>query len=191
MGPLNSAGSGGNWPTPVMEPQAARLRASSWEEPSRCMAPMEPVGEDGEADEGGALLVERRASLFGDEREPGDVDLAEDLAEIGVEVDAHGVGEDIDASVEALVLDGDAVAVVATAGAGAGGVAGGLLNGLTGGLGGLGEVGLGGGGARGVNGGLLGGLGTRRGGDRLAGAAAPEAGAVARQAGAQRAAERW
>ena len=44
LGPLNSAGSGGNWPTPVMEPQAARLRASSWEEPSRCMAPTVPSG---------------------------------------------------------------------------------------------------------------------------------------------------
>ena len=101
------------------------------------------VREDGEADKGGALLVERRASLFGDEGQPGGVDLVEDAAEIGVEVDAHGVGEDVDAGVHALMLDGDAVAVVAAL-TGFGGLTGGLADGVAGALIWLGEVGFGG-----------------------------------------------
>ncbi len=116
------------------------------------------VGEDGEADEGSALFVERRAGFFGDEGEPGGIDLAEDAAEVGIEVDAHGVGEDVDAGVHALVLDGHAGAVAAAL-AGLGGVACGLADGIAGSLGGLGEVGPGGRGTGRVDGSLLGGCG--------------------------------
>ncbi len=117
------------------------------------------VGEDGESDLGDALLVEGWAGLLWDEGEPGVVDLADDLFEVGVEVDAHGVGEDVDAGVEALVGGGCVGAVVSAASATVlGGVAGGLADGVAGGLVGVAEVGAGGGRVRGIDGGLLRGL---------------------------------
>ena len=113
------------------------------------------VGKDDEADLGDALLVEGRAGFFGNEREPGVVDLADDFFEVGIEVDAHGVGEDIDACVEALMGDGQACAEVASLSAVAGGLLCCLTDGVTGGGRGVTEVGAGGRGVRCVDQGLL------------------------------------
>ena len=54
------------------------------------------------------MFVERGAGLFGNERDPGVVDLPHDLLKVGVEVNAHGVGEDVDAGARADVRGGDA-----------------------------------------------------------------------------------
>ena len=88
------------------------------------------IGQDGEADQSLALLVERGTGLLGDEGEPRVVDLADDLFEVGIEVDAHGVGEDVDAGVHALVGDGDAGAVVSASAAILGGCLGCLADGV-------------------------------------------------------------
>ena len=74
------------------------------------------VGIDGEADEGGAALVERGAGFFGQQGEPLLIDKADDALEVGIEVDALGVGEDVYARAcgGAAIVAADAdVAVVA------------------------------------------------------------------------------
>ena len=103
FGPWNSLGSGGNWPTPVMRAPGGAVDGLVVRRAVEIHRADAAVGQDGEADEGLALLVERRTRLFGNQRKPGVVDLAEDPLEVGVEVDAHGVGEDVDAGVQALM----------------------------------------------------------------------------------------
>ena len=61
------------------------------------------VGQDGEADEGLALLVKGRPGLFGDQWNPVALDVAEESSDVGAEVDALGVGEDLDAGAHALL----------------------------------------------------------------------------------------
>ena len=116
------------------------------------------VGEDGEANLGDTLFVERGAGFFRNEREPGVVDLADDFFEVGVEVDAHGVGEDVYAGLGALVCDGNVGSVVSALATILSGLLGGLADGIAGGLVLVAEVGLGRGRTRRIDGGLLGGL---------------------------------
>ena len=155
LGPWKLAGSGGNWPTPVMAPQRGAVDGGVVGGAVEVHGPDAAVGEDGEADEGFALLVEGGTGLLGDEGDPGAADVAEDAAEVGTEVDALSVGEDFDAGVDAAVGDGGVGAVVAALAAVAGGLLGGLTDGIAGGGGGVAEVRLGGGGAGGVGEGLL------------------------------------
>ncbi len=67
LGPWKLAGRGGNWPSPVMAPQQALsmdlILAGAVEVHGGDAA----VGQDGEADEGLALLVEGWARLFGNQ----------------------------------------------------------------------------------------------------------------------------
>ncbi len=113
------------------------------------------VRKNSEADLRDALLVEWRPGFFGDEGDPGVIDFADDLLEVGVEVDAHGVGEDVDAGFDAVVGDGDIGAVVATLTAILGGLLGGLTDSFACGLGLTTEVGTGGSWLRRVHDGLL------------------------------------
>jgi hypothetical protein len=89
------------------------------------------VGEDGEADEGFALFVERGTGLFGNEGVPVAFDVLKDAANVGAEVYALGVGEDLGASAHAAASAG-LTARVTGAAVVAGCALGGLTNGVTG-----------------------------------------------------------
>jgi len=113
------------------------------------------VRKNGEADLRDALLVKGWTGLFRNERDPGVVDLADDLFEVRVEVDAHGVGEDVNASFDSVMCDGDVGTIVAALTAILGGLLGSLADGFTGGLGLAAEIGAGGRWLRRVHDGLL------------------------------------
>jgi hypothetical protein len=113
------------------------------------------VRKNGEADLRDALLVKGWTGLFRNERDPGVVDLADDLFEVRVEVDAHGVGEDVNASFDSVMCDGDVGTIVAALTAILGGLLGSLADGFTGGLGLAAEIGAGGSWLRRVHDGLL------------------------------------
>jgi hypothetical protein len=61
------------------------------------------VGADGEADEGLALLVERGTGLLGDEGDPVALDVSENSSDVGAEVNALHVGENLDSRPHALI----------------------------------------------------------------------------------------
>jgi hypothetical protein len=64
------------------------------------------VGEDGETDEGFALLVEGGTGFFGDEGVPVALDVLQDATNVGAEVDALSVGEDLGAGAHSAASAG-------------------------------------------------------------------------------------
>jgi hypothetical protein len=91
------------------------------------------VGQDGEADEGFALLVEGWTGFFRDERVPVALDVLKDAANIRAKVDALGVGEDFGAGSHAAASAGLSTGVTGAAVV-AGCALGGLADGIAGGL---------------------------------------------------------
>jgi hypothetical protein len=80
------------------------------------------VGEDGKADKGFALLVERWPRLFGDQGYPVALDVFEDLSDVGSKVDALSVGEDLGPGTHTLTASAWSTGSVVSSGVSAGGI---------------------------------------------------------------------
>src|SRR5215475_12645595 len=62
------------------------------------------VGQDAEADTHSTLLQQRRPRRFRDDGPPGTLCVVDHAVDVGTEVDAHGIAEDVDGAVDSGML---------------------------------------------------------------------------------------